>query len=261
MCGRYAASASMDELVELFQVDAVGSPDHPATGQEPWLTPRWNIAPTDPVPAILERADPADGRIRRLVGLRWGLVPSWSRTAVGAARMINARAETIAVKPAFRKAVAQRRCLLPADGYYEWLPQATTGVGRGKQPYFIHPADRGLMVMAGLYEFWKAPTVREGTDPWLITCTIITTDATDDLGMIHDRMPVQVAPQDWADWLDPGMTDPYAAIGLLHVPRPGEMAAYAVSTLVNSVRNDGPNLLEPLQQPVQRPATGHPVEE
>lgn len=253
MCGRYAASASRDELVELFQVDVVGSRDHPARRDEPWLAPRWNIAPTDSVPAVLERADDTGGRVRRLVGLSWGLVPSWSRSAAGAARMINARLETVAVKPAFRKAVAERRCLLPADGYYEWLAQPAAGGRPRKQPYFIHPADGGLMVMAGLYEFWKDPAASSGVDPWLVSCSILTTDAVGEPGMIHDRMPVQVAPQDWGDWLDPRLSDAAAAMELVHVPQPGEMAAYAVSTLVSNVRNDGPQLVEPLRDSGQVP--------
>lgn len=167
--------------------------------------------------------------------------------------MINARFETVAVKPAFRKAIAERRCLLPADGYYEWLAQGSAGDKHRKQPYFIHPADRGLMVMAGLYEFWKDPNAGSGVDPWLASCTIITTDAVGELGMIHDRMPVQVAPQDWGDWLDPSLTDASAAMELVHIPQPGEMEAYAVSALVSNVRNDGPQLVEPLRQPGQGP--------
>jgi len=144
MCGRYAVSADVDELTEIFEIDEVAGP---------LPGPDYNVAPTDPVPAIMER-DRADGRRRVLAEVRWGLVPSWSKDATGAARLINARVETLAEKPAFRRAFAARRCLLPADGYYEWyqLPDSKT-----KQPYFIRPAEGGLLVMAGLYEFWKAP--------------------------------------------------------------------------------------------------------
>jgi len=169
MCGRYAVSADVDELTEIFEIDEVAGP---------LPGPDYNVAPTDPVPAIMER-DRADGRRRVLAEVRWGLVPSWSKDATGAARLINARVETLAEKPAFRRAFAARRCLLPADGYYEWyqLPDSKT-----KQPYFIRPAEGGLLVMAGLYEFWKAP---DGT--WLATTTVITTAAADEVGHIHDR--------------------------------------------------------------------------
>lgn len=238
MCGRYAASTHPDRLIEIFDVDEV--PDGlPAVGPEglaEWSRPRWNIAPTDMVPAVLERArEQVD--VRLLTGLRWGLVPSWSKTPNAGARMINARLETVDTKPAFRKAFASRRCLLPADGYYEW--QAVSRHGRSyKQPYFIVPA-QGLMVMAGIYEFWRDQT---GGD-WLVTCAIITTQAADDLGTIHDRMPVQVTRQDWDAWLDPGLNDTSAAKGLLHTPDPGEMLVRPVSTLVNRVGNDGPELV------------------
>lgn len=253
MCGRYAASASADLLVETFRIERVGA-DKP--GDVPvldWMRPRYNIAPTDPVAAVVERPHrDADGHVgvtRRLVGLRWGLVPSWSTSADGAARMINARLETVAQKPAFRKAFAERRCLVPADGYYEWIT-VQDGSGRPvKQPYFIHPAGAGsLLVMAGVYEFWRRPgTPADAPDAWLASCSIITSPASDDLGTIHDRMPVQIRPPDWDDWLDPGLTDPAGAMSLVHVPAPGEMTAHAVSCAVNSVRNDGPQLIEKIE--------------
>lgn len=243
MCGRYAASASQDLLVETFEVDEVVELE-----SLPPLAPRYNIAPTDPVPAVVERADKATGRIRRkLVRPRWGLVPGWSKDASGAARMINARSETVAEKPSFRKAFVSRRCLIPADGYYEWYAIPTGG----KQPYWIHPNRREgepeLMVMAGLYEFWRNQALApEHPDAWLTTCTIITTSATDELGHIHDRMPMQVRRADWDHWLDPGLTDPLAVHDLLHAPGPDEMTAWPVSTLVGNVRNDGPELIQPL---------------
>ena len=255
MCGRYASSASRDKLIETFAIDVVGSRGDPAPPEAEWLQPRWNLAPTDPVPGVLERLDPDAGvPVRRLTGLRWGLVPSWSHDASGAARMINARLETVTEKPSFRKAMASRRCLLPADGYYEWYASSAQPTPPTckvvKQPFFIHPADAtatgGLMVMAGLYEFWKDPQALAGVDPWLVSCTIITTAATDDLGMIHDRMPVQVRPEHWADWLDPSLTDSLQARSLLHIPGVGEMNAYAVSRLVSNVRNDGPELIAEL---------------
>ena len=253
MCGRYAASADEAQLVEVFAVDEVVQ----MPGLEP-LAPRFNIAPTDPVPAVMERTEKESGQVaRKLARPRWGLVPSWSKDRSGAARMINARSETVADKPAFRKAFAARRCLLPADGYYEWYPlqQPAPPGGRAprpvKQPFWIHPLPRpdepDLMVMAGLYEFWRDDALPpEHPDAWLTTCTVITTQATDELGHIHDRMPMQVKRSDWDHWLDPGLTDPLAAHDLLHTPGPQEMTAWAVSRLVSNVRNDGPELLAPL---------------
>jgi len=265
MCGRYASSASPDQLVEIFEVDEV--PDLPDVAA---LTPRWNIAPTDPVPAIVERADRDSGRVtRKLYAPRWGLVPSWSKQPGSGARMINARAETVAEKPSFRRAFAQRRCLIPADGYYEWYPLTepdgtpVTAKGRPvKQPFWIHPFHRegepDIMAMAGIYEFWRDESKPAG-DPgaWLTTCSIITTEATDSLGMIHDRMPMQVRQADWDRWLDPHLTDPAAAHRLLHAPRADEMGAYAVSTRVNTVANDGPDLVLPLDEaPLVDPRKG-----
>ena len=233
MCGRYAASASQDLLQEIFEIDDVAGP-LPA--------PQFNIAPTDPIPAVLERipADSPDaGGVRKLVVLRWGLVPSWSKDARGAARMINARVETVTSKPAFRKAMASRRCLLPADGYYEWYATRQTDARARavKQPFFIRPADHGLLVMAGLYEFWKDPA-----GDWLATAAVITTSSTDEIGRIHDRMPLVVPPENWSDWLDPRLSrGPLELVGT----HPA-LEAYPVSTLVNRVANDGPELIEPL---------------
>ena len=226
-------SADVDELTEIFEIDEVAGP---------LPGPDYNVAPTDPVPAIMER-DRADGRRRVLAEVRWGLVPSWSKDAKGAARMINARFETVAEKPAFRKALATRRCLLPADGYYEWYaqtvdPSVPAGRRPPKQPFFIHPADGSLLAMAGLYEFWKNPV-----GEWLATCTIITTTAADAVGHIHDRMPMTVPRERWDDWLDPALVE--GAVQLLQSPAT-ELEAYAVSRLVSTVGNDGPGLIAPL---------------
>lgn len=250
MCGRYAAAADTAELVEIFEIDEVTDPAPP---------PAYNVAPTDPVAAVVERIprehdassedDPPVPGVRKLVQLRWGLVPSWAKDPTGGARMINARFETVAEKPAFRKAFRSRRCLLPAAGYYEWYDTGEQ-TPRGKpvkQPYFIHRADSGLLVMAGLYEFWRDPSRRdEPGGGWLTTCTIITTAATDAVGHLHDRMPMVVADDHWDAWLDPYATDAEAAHHLLAVTPPQELAAYPVSTAVNQVRNDGPELIDPL---------------
>lgn len=167
MCGRYAASADPEELVEEYRLEEVTDEGARA------CVPRYNIAPTDTVPAIVERVAEL-GPVRSLMGLRWGLVPSWSRDLSSGPRMINARVETVTEKPSFRRAMTARRCLLPALGYYEWRRE-TDGGKPVKQPYFFQPGDGSLFHMAGLYEFWKA------ANSWVISTTIITTSATDEL--------------------------------------------------------------------------------
>ena len=229
MCGRYAASADPDQLVEEYRIDEVTEDGREA------CVPRYNIAPTDTVPGVVERQG-SEGPTRKLVGLRWGLVPSWSKDASGAARMINARVETVTEKPAYRKAMAARRCLLPALGYYEWRPETVDGKAV-KQPYFLRPDDGSMVHMAGIYEFWKGPL------GWLASVSIITTTATDDLGWVHDRMPMTVVNRD--AWLDPSLTDGEAARDLL-----GPLAHLhhtRVSRAVNSVAADGEALLRPLE--------------
>jgi len=229
MCGRYALSLAGVELVDFFEIDEVADPLPP---------PSYNIAPTDPIMAVLER-NREEGPRRLLTPLRWGLVPSWAKDPSGAARLINARIETVADKPSFRKAYAKRRCLLPATGYYEWQP-ATGPSGKPiKQPYFIRPADGTPLVMAGLYEFWKAPDAS-----WLVTATVLTTSATDELGRLHDRMPMAVPREHWAAWLDPDFDGEPRA--LLDVPA-AAMRYHRVPTLVNQVANNGPELIEPLE--------------
>jgi putative SOS response-associated peptidase YedK len=244
MCGRYASSRRPEDLVEEFRIDQVRVP-------EP-LPADYNVAPTKPVYAVLER--PADGEAgqsapeRQLRSLRWGLVPFWAKDPGIGSKLINARMETVHEKPAFRRPFASRRCLLPADGYYEWYPtdQLTARGKPVKQPFFIRPADGGVLAMAGLYEIWRDPT-RDEDDPqrfrW--TCTVLTTSAEDDLGRIHDRMPLLVEPERYAAWLDPARNDPDGLRELLVPAAPGRLEAYPVSTEVNSVRNNGPELLRP----------------
>lgn len=228
MCGRYALSLAGVELVDFFEIDEVADPLPP---------PSYNIAPTDPIMAVLER-NREDGPRRLLSQLRWGLVPSWAKDPSGAARLINARIETVADKPSFRTAYAKRRCLLPATGYYEWQPAPGPGGKPIKQPYFIRPADGTPLVMAGLYEFWKAPDAS-----WLVTATVLTTSATDELGRLHDRMPMAVPREHWAAWLDPDFGGEPRS--LLDVPA-AAMRYHRVPTLVNQVANNGPELIEPL---------------
>lgn len=229
MCGRYASSAHPDELVEAYDIDVLTDDGVEA------CEPRFNVAPTDLVPAVVERLDDATVQ-RKLVGLRWGLVPSWSKNPSGAARMINARVETVAEKPAYRKAFAARRCVLPALGYYEWRAESEGGTSV-KQPYFLHPEEAPLLSMAGIYEFWKGP------DGWLATASVITTSATDETGWIHDRMPMTVTDVD--AWLDPGLEDPHAALALLTAPV--DLVPRKVSRAVNRVGNDGPELVAPVE--------------
>jgi putative SOS response-associated peptidase YedK len=163
--------------------------------------------------------------------------------------MINARMETVHEKPAFRRPFASRRCLLPADGYFEWYAtEQKTKAGKPlKQPFFIHPADGSVMAMAGLYEIWKDPT-RDDDDPlrFLWTCTVLTTRAEDAVGHIHDRMPLLVERDRYDAWLDPAVSDVDELKKLLVPAAPGRLEAYPVSTAVNSVRNNGAELLDPL---------------
>jgi putative SOS response-associated peptidase YedK len=234
MCGRYASSRRPDDLVEEFGIVE--------TRVEEPLPPDWNVAPTKDVYAVVQRDE------RQLRTLRWGLVPSWAKDPSIGNRMINARMETVAEKPAFRRAFEKRRCLLPADGYYEWYEtEELTSKGKPKkQPFFIRPKDGGVLAMAGLYEIWRDPT-RAEDDPhrfrW--TCTVITTDAADDLGRIHDRMPLMVEPDRWATWLDPESPRD-DLLGLLVPAAPGRLEAFPVSAAVGNVRNNGPELVEPL---------------
>ena len=253
MCGRYASSRHPEDLIEEFEVtDSYVS--------EP-LEPDYNVAPTKSVYAVLQRPPKDDGGGARpaahtLRVLRWGLVPSWAKDPSIGNRLINARMETVAEKPAFRRAFAARRCLLPADGYYEWYPTSeVTAAGKPrKQPFFIRPEDGGILAMAGLYELWRDPAAAaDDPDRWLWTCTVLTTEAEDSLGQIHDRMPLMVEAERYAAWLDPepapAGTDPRS---LLVPAAPGRLVAYPVSSLVSNVRNNGPELVRPLPVEDQR---------
>lgn len=259
MCGRYAATAHPDELVEAYEVevDATGepsrtvlkSPQVPPPGQ-----PDYNVAPSKQAPVVLTRAPrgEADGiPVRQLRLLTWGLVPSWAKDPSVGARMTNARSETVLDKPAFARAASARRCLVPITGWYEWQtsPVAVDAKGRPrKQPFFITRADAAPLALAGLYEFWKDPSA-PAEDPlsWVVSYTIITTAAEPGLHRIHDRQPVALEPDQWQDWLDPGLTSPDDVRSLLdasHVP--GRFQAWPVTPAVGATRNNGPGLLEPL---------------
>jgi putative SOS response-associated peptidase YedK len=243
MCGRYASSRQPEDLVEEFDI-----PDP----SPPRIEADWNVAPTKDVYTVVQRPpreakdDPAE---RQLRVMSWGLVPFWAKDPSVGSRMINARMETVAEKPAYRRAFERRRAILPADGYYEWYPtQQRTKAGKQlKQPYFIRPQDDGVLAMAGLYEIWRDPT-RAEDDPerfrW--TCTVLTTQAEDELGHIHDRMPLMLPPEAYADWLDPTLSDRDTLLGLLEPAAPGRLVAVPVSRLVSNVRNNGPELVEPI---------------
>ncbi|WP_457206595.1 SOS response-associated peptidase [Nocardioides sp. P5_C9_2] len=241
MCGRYASSRRPEDLVEEFEVVADRTPAP--------LAADYNVAPTKEVYAVVERPPTKDGSEppeRQLRVLTWGLVPSWAKDPSIGNRMINARMETVADKPAYKRAFAVRRCLLPADGYFEWYPTSqTTKAGKPvKQPFFIRPADGGVLAMAGLYEIWRDPSrAEDDPDRFRWTCTVLTTEAEDSLGHIHDRMPLMVERDRWAQWLDPRVG---GELSLLVPAAPGSLEAYPVSTAVGNVRNNGPELVEPL---------------
>jgi putative SOS response-associated peptidase YedK len=279
MCGRFASARKRQELLAEFRVDR----DRVTEA----LEPDYNVAPTKPVYAVLTRGPRGSGKdeqrasgkddrrgsgkdeqrasskdeergaaepARELRVVRWGLVPSWAKDPSIGSRLINARAETVGSKPAFRKAFARRRCLLPADGFYEWLPVEEQGRKR-KQPYYIHPADGGVLAFAGLYELWRDKSVPDD-DPraWLWTAVIITTSAQDEVGRIHDRMPMIIEPARWDDWLDPVNTDASDLRALLAPALSGELVSYPVASDVNYVRNNGPRLIEPLPDRSAAPA-------
>jgi putative SOS response-associated peptidase YedK len=254
MCGRFVSARKRAELLAEFRVERDRVTES--------LAPDYNVAPTKPVYAVLTRAahgtgagergqdgqaPPADEQdvARELRVVRWGLVPSWAKDVSIGSRLINARVETVDSKPAFRRAFTRRRCLLPADGFYEWQ-QVDEGGRPRKQPYFIHRADGGVLAFAGLYEIWRDQSLPEDhPQAWLWTAVIITTRAEDEVGQIHDRMPMVIEPQRWDDWLDPGDTDPSRLRALLSPAAVSGLETYPVTTDVNAVRNNGSRLIEP----------------
>jgi len=259
MCGRYASSAHPEDLVEEFDIDEdhlgepfrslLVSPQSPPAGE-----PDFNVAPTKAAPVVLTRvprgADPDDEPTRQLRLMTWGLVPGWAKDVKMGLRLINARSEELLDKSTFAKAAASRRCLVPADGWYEWQASPTACDARGrprKQPFFIRRSDGRPMAMAGLYEFWRDRSLAED-DPgaWLTTYSIITTAAEPGLDRIHDRQPLVLERSDWDDWLSPTMNDPSRVRAHLEFAGHGRFDAYPVSPAVNSSRNNGIQLLEPL---------------
>jgi putative SOS response-associated peptidase YedK len=222
MCGRYELHTPVEELARRF--------DAPLTDEAAALPARYNIAPTLRVP-VVRVADKG----RRIEAMTWGLLPSWAKDPAGV-KPINARVETVFEKPMFRNAIKRRRCLVPADGFYEWRADPT-----GKQPFHIGMVDGSPFAFGGLWEYWAMPD----HEP-VVSCAILVTEANDLMAKIHDRMPVIVRPEHYASWLDPKLADPRVIAPMLEQFPAEEMRAYPVSTRVNNTRNEGPDLLHPL---------------
>jgi putative SOS response-associated peptidase YedK len=233
MCGRYATTRSSADLTALFE--AIDETDGA-------LAPDYNVAPTDPVP-IVRMSRRLDGRVLSVA--RWGLVPSWVTDPKVGARMINARAETVAGSTAYAASFARRRCLVPADGWYEWVR-----AGRARRPYFMTSGDGSALVFAGLWTVWGSGDQRR------LTCSVITSAAVGDLALVHDRMPLLLPRERWAAWLGAAAEDP-----ALLAPTPESFVAgleiRPVGAAVGNVRNDGPELVSR----VDAPPLGGPSEE
>jgi putative SOS response-associated peptidase YedK len=224
MCGRYASARSVDDIAGAF---GIADPDI-----EAMPAADWNIAPTKPVPAVLVR-----DRRPCLTTLRWGLVPAWSASPSAGATLFNARIETVADKPAFRDAVRRRRCLLPADGWYEWMRMPDGA----RVPHFLSAPDGGLVALAGIWESWRDAEGRE-----LTSTAILTGAAPPDLAAVHDRAPVVLPPSDWARWLDAAAGE--ADVRALLRPTPeGAVHAWPVGDAVGDVRANGPGLAAPIR--------------
>lgn len=225
MCGRYALSQSPSAYADWFGADAVKTEA---------LAANYNVAPTDPVYAAAEYHGE-----RQLGSFRWGLIPWFAKDRKSAARSINARVETVATKASFKDSFGRRRCLIPADGFYEWQ---RLGEGKGKLPHYIYASDGGPLAFAGLWASWKDPE----TDERVRTCTILTGEPSELVRPIHDRMPVILDREVWDEWLGES-DDVDRLIELLRTRPPVDLAMHPVSTLVNSVKNNLPELIEPLR--------------
>jgi putative SOS response-associated peptidase YedK len=223
MCGRYRLSRRKQPVAEYFDT----------VPEDAEWNPRYNIAPTQPVPII--RQHPNEPR-RELSLVRWGLIPSWAEDASGSAGMINARSESAAIKPAFRDALKSRRCMVPADGFYEW-----SRAGKTKQPYCFEVNDGELFAFAGLWERWK-----DQNGNWIKSCAILTTTPNAVTAAVHDRMPVILYPDNYDLWLDPGFTEVSAVSELLKPYDARMMRSYPVSTRINHAANDDPECSAPV---------------
>jgi putative SOS response-associated peptidase YedK len=234
MCGRYLITTAPEAMRRLFRYL-----------EQPNFPPRYNVAPTQPVPIVRV----ADGE-RHYALLRWGLIPGWVKDPRDFSLLINARGDSVNDKPAFRNAMKRRRCLIPADGFYEWKVE-----GSRKRPYLVRPKDGGPIAFAGLWESWMGPNGEE-----METAAIVTTQASRDIAHIHDRMPVILQPDTFDFWLDCRNVDAVTAAAAIAPTLPGLLDAYEVSDAVNRAANDGPELLEPAPpQPVGEPAASAPA--
>jgi putative SOS response-associated peptidase YedK len=218
MCGRYTL-VEVDGLQRRFEIE----------GAPPEIPARYNVAPTQTMPVVTRHSP------NQLELMRWGLIPSWAKDPTIGSRMINARAETVAEKPAFKRALERRRCLIPATGFYEWKQTE-----HGKVPHYIHLTDEPLFAFAGLYENWRAPD-----ETWIRSYTIITTTANDLMAPLHNRMPVILDREDENLWLDPDATETERLLPLLRPYPARRMEAYPVSRAVNSPTNESPALITP----------------
>ena len=228
MCGRFVSSTPVSALAEQFLAEEVKAPEKDAS---------YNVAPTDDVYAVATSKG-----TRKLGTFHWGLVPSWAKDPSVGNRMINVRAESVSEKPSFQRILQRRRCVIPADGFYEWKAM---GKGRKKQPFLIRARDGRPLALAGLWEVWKD---RQDQDAeWLRSCTILTTEPNDLVAALHDRMPAVLLPEAVDTWLDEEVTDVETLTALL-VPYPSELLeVWPVSTDVNDVKNNRPDLVEPLE--------------
>ncbi len=241
MCGRFAVTTDPALLAE--KIKAIDE----ATSTQTAPAPNYNVAPTTTIATVVTRhSEPDDNPTRRVRLMRWGLVPPWAKAGANGApeskgpSLINARAEKVTTSPAFRSSAKSRRCLVPMDGYYEW--RATPGEKIPKTPFYIHRCDGDMLFMAGLWSVWRDPKDQHGPAP-LLSCTIVTTDAVGVLAEVHDRMPLVLPEHDWDRWLDPDLP---ADLELLsNAPDVREIELREISTLVNNVRNNGPQLIEP----------------
>jgi putative SOS response-associated peptidase YedK len=235
MCGRYIQVSSPTLLAEHFDVDEIAVPDAPEAD--------YNVAPRKEVLTIVQRGldDPEatrSGGVRVLEQMRWGLVPSWAKDLKIGDRLINARAESLAEKAAFKTAFRKRRCIMPADGFYEWQRIE----GRPKQPVFVHQRDGEPIAFAGLWEVWKDRDVEDA--PWLLSCAIVTTRANATMAPIHDRMPVMLPESAWDTWLDVRVSERAVLDPLLVPPADETIELWPVSTNVNNAGNNGSELVD-----------------
>jgi len=223
MCGRFTLNTSSQIIAEFFKLSEV-----------PDMKPRYNIAPTQSLATVTVTPQQIQ---RQFQFMRWGLIPSWAKDMKIGSKMINARSETVAEKPAFRSAIKHRRCLIVADGFYEWLPQ-----GKHKQPYYFQTAEGEPFAFAGLWENWQSPEAEN-----IVSCTIITTAANETVQPVHDRMPVILPECAWEEWLDPAVNSAQQVLPLLKPYAAAAMTAKAVSAIVNNPTKDSPECIQAIE--------------